>query len=727
METPATNETVTATVTHVIHSSPETGYAVLRVTLAGAASALDDHLAVGTMLNPYPGDTVKLHGVWTTHAKWGRQFKFASYESQLPADAAQAEAYLSSGRIAGIGPSTARAIVAHFGDATLQVLDDEVERLLEVSGIGKKKLAVITEAWAETAQQRMIEIALTGVGASASHAWAIWDEFGADGAAMITENPYALTRAKGVGFVTCDQIAVRLGWELCDPRRLSAGLAHALAESEKDGHCYLPEKTLLKAASELLGVAPQTCLDAMDLAVKEQRLVVEGEACYTPRMHYVETDLAEHLVRVATSSVRAPSALQREKIEKLLDERSLTRQQEQVVLAVLANALTVLTGGPGVGKSHTIATVVAAAEVCRWRVIMCAPTGRAAMRMSELADGAPAATVHRVIGYGQGEGGAPEYDDEHPLEADLIVCDETSMLDVSLARHLVRAVGTGARMLLVGDIDQLPSVGPGSVLRDVIAAGKAKTVALTQIFRQKEQSGIVQVAHAVNAGKAPVLDGWPDFHFWPTRDPDAAADRVEAMVCERIPDKFAITPADIQVLAPKRGGSCGINALNRRLQARINPGTGREYETVIGGERVVFRPGDRAMIIKNNYDKGERGVFNGTPVKVVGVDPDDKKQAVTVMTDEGEAVVYESSEVAQLALAYAVTIHKSQGSQYPCVVVPVTMQAWKMLVRNLLYTAITRAQERVVVVGDPAAVRRAVATVDAIERHTGLGLRLAAA
>jgi exodeoxyribonuclease V alpha subunit len=718
---------VTVTIEHVIHHSPDTGYAVLSVSTEGAKITDKPWVAVGTMLKPYAGDTVKLRGAWATHPNFGRQFKFESYEAQLPKNAAQAEAYLGSGRIPGIGKTTAWSIVQHFGDDTLRVLDEEIERLTEVVGIGKKKLKIITEGWAETAQQRAIEIALTSVGASASHAWAIWDEFGADGAVMVTENPYALTRARGVGFITCDQIAARLGWDRSDPRRLSAGIAHALAEAEKDGHCYLPQPVLLKAAAALLDIPAASCRDALELAVKEDRLVLDGEACYTGHMHYVESDLAAQLARLAAEQVIPPSAAQREQIEKMLDERGLTRQQEDVVLAVLRGALTVLTGGPGVGKSHTIGAVVAAAALCRWRVLLCAPTGRAARRMSELADGAEAATVHRVIGYGQGEDGAPQAGPDEPLAADLIVCDESSMLDVSLARWLTRAIRSGTRVLFVGDIDQLPSVGPGSVLRDLIASGKAPTIALTQIFRQKAESGIVQVAHTVNAGKHPTLEGWSDLHLWGTDDGDKAAAYVEAMVCEHLPRAFGLDPADIQVLAPQRRGSCGINALNRRLQARINPGTGRQYEATIGGETVFFRPGDRAMIIKNNYDKGARGVFNGTPVKVLTVDPEDKKRAVTVLTDEDEAVVYESSEVSQLALAYAVTIHKSQGSQYPCVVMPFTMQAYKMLVRNLLYTGITRAQQRVVLVGDPKAIRKAVDTVDALKRHTGLALRLAAA
>lgn len=714
--------TVSAQIDYVRFTSEESGYAVLGVTVDGEAAT-----AVGTMLGPHPGDTVKLHGEWATVPRWGTQFKFDSYETALPTDAAQAEAYLSSGRIPGIGPATARAIVKRFGDDTLRVLDEEIERLLQIPGIGKKKLAVITEGWAETVQQRAIEVALTSVGASAGLAFAIWDAFGSDGAKLVTENPYALTKARGVGFTTCDQIAARLGWDARDPRRLSAGLAHTLDQAETSGHCYLPEDQLLKSAAGLLGVAEATCQGAIDTAVTEKRIVADDGRYYTDRMHYIESDLAAQLDRIAREPVTPPSAAQREKIEQLLASRSLTREQEQVVLAVLAHGMTVLTGGPGVGKSHTIGSVVLAAEVCRWRLVLCAPTGRAARRMSELADGYPAATVHRTIGYGQGEDGDPAYGPEEPLEADLVICDETSMLDVSLARHLIRAIATGTRVLLVGDIDQLPSVGPGSVLRDIIASGAAPTTALTRIFRQGKDSGIVQVAHAVNAGKIPDLTGWDDLHLWSTDQPDIAAAYVEAMVCEHLPRAFGITPRDVQVLAPQKKGSCGINALNRRLQARINPGTGLQVETVINKETVVFRPGDRAMIVKNNYDKGAQGVFNGTPVQIVAVDPENRKQAVTVATDEGEVVVYESGELKELALAYAVTIHKSQGSQYPCVVMPFTNQAYKMLVRNLLYTGITRAQQRVVLVGDPKAIAVAVRTEDAARRFTGLAVRLASA
>lgn len=724
---PEAAETLTATITRVIFESDASGFCVLSVALGTGALGpfAPEAVAVGVMLSPHEGDKVKLHGSWVHDPKRGRQFKFESYEPELPRSAAGAEAYLSSGRIKGIGASTARAIVAHFGDDTLHILDEDIERLEEVPGIGAKKRETITQGWLETAQQRGIAIALASVGAPTRLAHAIWDAFGAAGAAQIRENPYALTRAKGVGFTTCDQMAARMGWDRRDERRLSAGLAHTLEEAEMSGHCYLPIPQLTKAAAELLGVSHHTCKDALALAVKEERVVVEEDRVYTARLHYLETDLAAQFLRVAEEGVVPPSASQAKAITALLSKQSLTAEQETVVQDVMHYPLTVLTGGPGVGKSHTIGAVVAAAAICRWRIVLCAPTGRAAQRMSELAGGAEAATVHRLIGYGQGKDRAPLHDLDDPLAIDLLICDETSMLDVSLARHLLRAVPTGARVLFVGDIDQLPSVGPGSVLRDLITSGRANTCALTQIFRQKADSGIVQVAHTVNAGKPPRYDGWNDLHLWRTDKPDQAAEYVEAMVCEHLPRKFDLDPADVQVLAPQKKGSCGVHTLNTRLQARINPGTGREVEVVIDKETVIFRPGDRAMVVKNNYQKGAKGVFNGTPVRISAVNPDSKEETVTIVTDEDETIHYARSELAQLSLAYAVTIHKSQGSQYPCVVVPVTMQAFKMLVRNLLYTAITRAQSRVVLIGDPKALATAVRTEDAVKRHTGLASRLA--
>lgn len=723
---------LTARVEHVRFTSPETGWSVMGISYGPNRTAT----AVGSMMAPHPGDIAVLHGEWCKDGKWGWQFKFTTYTPHLPADAQQAEDYLSSGRIKGIGTSTARAIVKHFGDATLQILDESIERLEEVPGIGPKKRKLITEGWAESVQQRAIAMALIAVGASTTLATPIWDAFGADGAKLISTEPYKLTKAKGVGFLTCDKIAAQLGWSKTDPRRIAAGLVYTIEEAEKDGHCYLPIDQLIERSAAVLQVPVGMTAAAVNHAVADELIVVDDERAYTDRMHYLEGDLAVELDRLASAAVARPSAVQAKQIDELLAERGLTEEQEQAVRSVLEQPLTVLTGGPGVGKSHTVATIAAVADLCRWQMRLCAPTGRAARRMSEMADGAEAATVHRLLGLGGGDGA--RFDPEEPMVIDLLVCDESSMLDVSLARHLVRAIGKAARVLFVGDIDQLPSVGPGSVLRDLIDSGRAGVTALTRIFRQGKDSGIVQVAHTVNAGKLTVddsgklvdLEGWDDLHFWPTDEPDVAADRVVEMVCHRIPTAFGTDPRDIQVLAPKRKGSCGTVALNARLQARLNPGRGREYTTTMDGQPVAFRPGDRAMIIKNNYDKGPEtllghvGVFNGTPARVIDVDPAGGDNAVVVETDEGHRVAYAASEVKELALAYAITIHKSQGSQYPCVVIPVTMQAYTMLVRNLIYTAITRAQKRVVLVGSPRAIAKAVRTVDAQRRFTGLCERL---
>jgi exodeoxyribonuclease V alpha subunit len=721
-----------AVIVRVTFPPAESGWTVLRIRYDGN----QEGTAVGSMLDPHEGEIVALHGDWVEDRKWGRQFRFDSYVPQPPTNAEEAQAYLSSAKIPGIGKSLAADIVAHFGDQTLHVLEDDIGRLTEVYGIGPKKLKTITEGWAETAKQRAIAIVLAEVGAPTALAVPIWEAFGADGAVLVKSNPYALTKARGVGFIICDKIAAFLGWERTDPRRISAGLAHTIETAQGDGHCYLPVADLIERAVRLLGVRPDRCVDAVQTAVDEERLVVEEDRVYTRHMHYLETDLAAELKRLAGARLQAPSPPQQREIDKLLADRGLTDEQEGAVRAVLTTPLTVLTGGPGVGKSHTVATIAAAAWICHWQVELCAPTGRAAKRMSELADGAPAATVHRLIGLGRGDDGGARYDPEAHLPADLVVCDEASMLDVSLARHLMRAIKRGARVLLVGDIDQLPSVGPGSVLRDVIDSGIASVTSLTQIFRQGRESGIVQVAHAINAGNVPDLTGWLDLHFWPTAKPDEAADRVVEMVCDRIPAKFSkLTVRDIQVLAPQRKGSCGVLALNARLQARLNPPSGPEFDASIGEDRVVYRVGDRVMVIKNNYDKGPEtemgptGVFNGTPARVVAVDPEPDKDeaAVTIETEEGHTIEYTAKEVKnELALAYAITIHKSQGSQYPCVVIPVTMQSFKMLVRNLIYTAITRAQAQVVLVGSPRAIAKAVKTLSAVKRCTGLADRLAA-
>lgn len=710
-------------ITGLRFTNADTHWAVLSVT-----DGKRDGCAVGVMLDPQVGQNVTLVGEWITAPKYGQQFKFDTYEPELPSNAEQAEAYLASGIVKGIGPATARAIVNHFGDQTLHILNEDIERLQDVPNIGKKKLALIREGWEETTAQRALAIALTGVGASAALAGAIWNAFGADGVKIIHEQPYALTKARGVGFKICDQIAFKLGWSRTDPRRLAAGLAYTLEKAEQSGHCYLPVPDLIEFAAEELGVHALGVTDAMALAVEDDHIVVDQERAYTPRLYYVETDLAHQLSRIALAPLAKLQDAEAAKVAELVAEESLTDEQASVVDRVVAAPLVVLTGGPGVGKSHTVKTVVEVADLLGWRVALCAPTGRAAQRMSELADGFPAMTVHRLLGIG-GEGGC-DFDEDNPLLVDLLVCDETSMLDVSIARLLARAIRTGTRVLFVGDRDQLPSVGPGAVLSDLIASGLAPTVALTQIFRQKEGSGIVQVAHAINAGRIPELAGWDDLHYWPTPKPEPedrdvlfawVADRVVDMVVRHIPAKFSVPSTDIQVLVPQQKGSCGRIALNSRLQDAINPRTGPQYETTVNGVATAFRVGDRAMVIKNNYDKD---VFNGTPVRVVAVNPEGGKNAVTIRTEDGQEVVYEASEVHELSLAYAITIHKSQGSQYPCVVMPVVTQAYKMLLRNLLYTGVTRAQDRVVLIGQGQAIAKAIRTKDTSVRFTGLEQRL---
>lgn len=711
-------------ITGIRFTNADTHWAVLSVT-----DGKKDGCAVGVMLDPQVGHNVTLVGQWIIAPKYGEQFKFETYEPELPSNAEQAEAYLASGIVKGIGPATARAIVNHFGDRTLHILNEDIERLQDVPNIGKKKLALIREGWEETTAQRALAIALTSVGASAALAGAIWNAFGADGVKIIHEQPYALTKARGVGFKICDQIAMQLGWSRTDPRRLAGGLAYALEKAEKSGHCYLPLPDLIEFAADqdVLDVHPDAVSDAVALAVETEHIVVDNERAYTPRLHYVETDLAHQLSRIALAPLPKLKDAEAEKVAALVAEENLTEEQASVVDRVIAAPLVVLTGGPGVGKSHTVKTVVEVADLLGWRVALCAPTGRAAQRMSELADGFPAKTVHRLLGIG-GEGGC-DFNEDKPLMVELLVCDETSMLDVSIARLLARAIPTGTRVLFVGDRDQLPSVGPGAVLSDLIGSGLAPTVALTQIFRQKEGSGIVQVAHAINAGRIPELFGWEDLHYWPTPKPEPSpeelfgwvADRVIDMVVRHIPAKFSVPSADIQVLVPQQKGSCGRIALNTRLQDAINPRTGPQYETTINGTATAFRVGDRAMVVKNNYDKN---LFNGTPVRVVAVNPEGGNTAVTVSTEDGQEAVYEASEVHELSLAYAITIHKSQGSQYPCVVMPVVNQAYKMLLRNLLYTGVTRAQDRVVLIGQGQAIAKAIRTKDTSVRFTGLEQRL---
>lgn len=735
--------TVDGVLERVTFANPETGYTIARIapdrgTGRGPVSASTELItAVGPLLGAQIGESLRLRGRWTSHVTYGRQFEVHSYTTVLPATEQGIRRYLGSGLIRGIGPVMAERMVGHFGTDIIHIIDDEPGRLVEVPGLGPKRSRRIRDAWAEQKAIKEVMIFLQGVGVSTSLAVKIYKKYGDQAITTVREQPYRLAAdVWGIGFRTADTIAASVGIATDSPERITAGLAYTLSEAADDGHCYLPEPALISGAARILGLPasriepllPQ--LAAGELAVRET-LPAAGAAAadpvpavYLPPFFHAERSLALALRRILAARsdrLAAFSGVDWDRAFGWLKSRTgteLAGEQAGAVRTALTQKVAVLTGGPGCGKSFTVRSVVELARARNATVILAAPTGRAARRLAELT-GHEAATIHRLLKLQPG--GEPEFDARNPLDADLVIVDETSMVDVILANKLVKAVAPGAHLLLVGDADQLPSVGAGEVLRELIDAGTMPVIRLTKIFRQAQQSGIVVSAHRVNAGQQPALTSFPDFFWFGCDDTEATAQLVADIVARRIPAKFGLDPRrDVQVLCPMHRGPAGAGNLNLLLQEALTPYREDVAERRYGGR--VFRVGDKVTQLRNNYDKGAAGVFNGTTGVVTGLSADDHQ--LQVRTDEAEAISYDFDELDELAHAYAVTIHRSQGSEYPAVVIPLTTSAWMMLQRNLLYTGITRARKLVVLAGSRRALAAAVRTPGAGRRHTALAHRL---
>jgi exodeoxyribonuclease V alpha subunit len=620
----------------------------------------------------------------------------------------------------------------------MHIIDDEPDRLIEVPGLGPKRSTRIKDAWAEQKAIKEVMIFLQGVGVSTSLAVKIYKKYGDESVDTVKQQPYRLAAdIWGIGFKTADTIAASVGIARDSPERIKAGLAYTLSEAGDDGHCFLPESALVAEGAKILGVSADLItpllgdLAAEELAVRDE-VPASGaadagllQAVYLPPFYHSERSLASSLRRLLASRADRLAAFQSVDWAKAFGwlqaktGADLAPEQADAVKLALTKQVAVLTGGPGCGKSFTVRSVVELARARKAKVVLAAPTGRAAKRLAELT-GHEAATIHRLLKLQPG--GDPEFDAANPLDADLVVIDETSMVDVILANKLVKAVAPGAHLLLVGDVDQLPSVGAGEVLRDLISAETLPVVRLTKIFRQAQQSGIVVNAHKVNAGHPPALTGYPDFFWFNSDETEATAALVADIVAHRIPAKFGLDPRrDVQVLCPMHRGPAGAGNLNLLLQEALTPYREGAPERRYGGR--VFRVGDKVTQLRNNYDKGTAGVFNGTTGVVTGMSLED--HALTVRTDEDEELSYDFDELDELAHAYAVTIHRSQGSEYPAVVIPLTTSAWMMLQRNLIYTGITRAKKLVVLVGSEKALAQAVRTPGSGKRHTALDLRLA--
>jgi len=731
---PAAEVTLDGTIERFVFRNEESAFTVARL-------AATDHTMVtivGELVGISEGVPLRLRGRWVDDRKFGRQFRVATYQLRAPETLVGIERFLGSGIIPGIGPELARRLVSHFKMDTLEVIDRAPERLVEVAGIGAARAAKLAAAFAAQRHVQDVMVFLRGHGVSAAFAARIVKKYGKDAINVVRANPYRLAHEIwGIGFRTADAIAEKLGIARDAPERLEAGLLHALETSAEDGHMHLPDDELIGAAAALLGVAADRLAPRL-AALEGSRLIVRetlghrGACSMLPWAHDAEATAAALLAQLIRTPARGLALDIHAAIHafEAVTGVQLAAQQRRAVEAALVDKCTVITGGPGVGKTTIVKAIVHLAKLVHRRVALAAPTGRAAKRLGE-ATVMEAMTLHRLLEFQPHEGGF-QRGPGNPLDADLLVVDEASMVDAQLFSAVVGALRPGAQLVLVGDIDQLPSVGAGAVLSDVIASEAATVIRLTEIFRQAAASQIVVSAHAINAGELPVLDppapagapGTPapsDFYFIARDDPEAARATIVELVAERIPARFGFDPiADIQVLAPMHRGELGTSALNHALQDRLNPGSstaGTGGSELARGERV-FRSGDKVMQLRNDYDKS---VFNGDIGVIAAIDGE---AGVVSVEFDGRLASYERSELDQLAHAYAVSVHKSQGSEYAAVVIPLVTQHYMMLQRSLLYTAVTRGKRLVVIVGSKRAVALAVRNADARRRYTWLAERV---
>lgn len=700
------HETVAGTVERVTFHSEDTGFAVLRVSVRGRRNLVT---VVGHAASITPGEFIQARGNWVHDRTHGLQFNAATLTIEAPTSAAGIEKYLGSGLIRGIGPHFARRLVATFGTEVFDVIEQHPERLQEVPGIGPVRAARIAESWQGQRAVRDIMVFLHAHGVGTSRAVRIYKTYGTDAIAIISENPYRLAAdIHGIGFLTADRIAERLGVPKTALVRARAGIGFALLEAMDDGHCGLPVSRLKQAASALLQVPDSLIDEALNLELAEGTVVADtwaGEPCvFLSGLAAAERNIAARLKRLAQGTPPWP-AIDAAKALPWVERRlglTLANLQAEAVRLALTSKLLVITGGPGVGKTTLLNAILAVLTVKRVRPALCAPTGRAAKRLAETT-GLPAKTIHRLLEVDPRTGGFRR-DERHPLDADLVVADEMSMVDVPLMHALVRAVPPSAALILVGDVDQLPSVGPGQVLGDIISARIAPVVRLTEVFRQAAASRIIVNAHRINRGEMPECvpiyeTGAADFLFADAQEPEVARQRLLEIVTEQIPRRFGLDPVrDIQVLCPMNRGVLGARSLNLDLQKLLNPAGEPRIERF----GWMFAVGDKVMQIENDYDKD---VYNGDIGRVAGIDAEAGELTIEF---DGRPVTYEFGELDRVVLAYATTVHKAQGSEYPAVVMPISTQHYPMLQRNLLYTGVTRGRRLVVLVGQIKALAIAV-------------------
>ncbi len=693
-------------VKRIVYRSAD-GYTVFRL-----ATEDGEITCVGYLASINPGERIRVSGKWVTHPRYGRQLSLEKYEIIPPKTSEGIIRYLSSGLIKGIGRSTAERIVEHFGESTLEVIQKEPERLKEVPGVGPTRVEAITRAWKEQRNVSELILFLESHGIRASTALRIYRKYGAKSIEIIRENPYRLaSEIWGIGFLTADRIAMKLGLNPDSPQRIEAGIHYVLSQATEEGHVYLPTSYLLERSLQLLGVGEdlfQTCLEAL---IERGDVIIEDERVYLPYLHQAEVVVAERLRELS----HTPGGLEKVNIGEVIaaveSQQGLKFDDSQVraIEEGLRSGFVVITGGPGTGKTTITKAFVNAYEMQGLRVKLAAPTGRAAKRMSELT-GREAKTIHRLLEYNPQED--VFYRNQYnPVDADLVIVDEASMLDLLLASSLLKAISNGTSVVFVGDVDQLPPVGPGNLLRDVIDARRFTVKRLQRVFRQDEDSILIENAHRINRGDFPILGNpMSDFFLVEKQTPGEVAQAIVDLCARVLPSRLGMNPfEEIQVLAPMYKGDAGANNLNHLLQTALNPGTDRF--------RGGFRPGDKVMQLRNNYEKM---VFNGD----IGLVIDCDEEGGYIRVQFEHVVDYDSVEADELTLAYAVTVHKSQGSEFPCVVMPVVTQHYVMLYRNLLYTAVTRAEKLVALVGSRKALSLAIKNVRTDKRYSSLSERI---